>query len=309
MALTTQIPRPGAGLVFCVSHRPDPWIAEMVRTRGHTVVLLPDGPDAVRQAIDEDADILIVAADLPADATLAVCRMVRDDGSGDRPIVVESTTTLPAAARLVLMEAGAWECVSQEDPRLPEQLLRIEACIRLRRTTARDRLGVLTDTATGLYNRQGLARRARELGAQIFRTHDPVACVVMSVELHPDSESAMASCARAVHDEGRLSDIVARLGERELAILAPRTDAAGVVRLAERMARVLRGHPAPLGTGGVQVELRASFDAVSSYGFAPVQPIDLVIRAAISLRAREPGDAGQWIRRSGGHSRPTEAAT
>jgi len=38
---------------------------------------------------------------------------------------------------------------------------------------------------TGLYNRQGLARRARELGSQAFREHGPLACVVLALDLEP----------------------------------------------------------------------------------------------------------------------------
>lgn len=306
MAVDFPPPHPATGLIFSISPRPDGWLGGILAARGHTVVHHLDGPDAVQRAVDEDVDLLLVSADLPADAAVAICRTMRDRGDGDRAIVVESTSALTDGARLTLMQAGAWECIAQDDPRLPEQLLRLEACLRFRRAHARGRLGVLTDAPTGLYNRLGLSRRARELGAQLFRSHDPVACVVFTLALDPDTEASMASCARTVFEEGRDSDIVARLGDREIAILAPKTDADGAVRLAERIAKALRGHSHPPGTGGVQVDLRASFDAIAGAGFVPVRPIDLVIRAALSLRERAPDGPGQWLRRSGGHVSPSE---
>lgn len=296
--------RNASGIIFLVAPGPDSWLAGTLVARGHQVVHHADSAAAVQSAVDEDADLLIVSADLPVDAALAFCRTMRDRGDGDRAIVIESTLTLPDKARTTLMEAGAWECIARDDPHHAEQILRLEACLRFRRATARERLGTLTDPRTGLYNRLGLSRRAREVGAQIFRSHDPVACVVFMLTLDPDTEAAMAYCARTVYDEGRDSDIVARLGDREIAILAPGTDAEGAVRLAERMARVLKGNSLPAGPGGVRVEMRAAFDAISSVGFVPIRPIDLVIRAALTLRDHAHEVAGQWIRRSGGHVRP-----
>jgi PleD family two-component response regulator len=308
MTATLPAPHTTSGIILSLAPQPDSWLGGILATRGHTVIHHVDGPSAVQRAVDEDVDLLIVAADLPGDAALAVCRAMRERSDGDRPVVVESGRTLTDRARLTLMEEGAWECIAQDDPRLDEQLLRVEACLRFRRATARERLGALTDSRTGLYNRLGLSRRARELGAQLFRTHDSLACVVFTMSLEPDTEAAMATCARAVHEEGRDSDILARLGDREIAILAPRTDAEGAVRLAERLARTLRGATYLAGGEGIHVELRAAFDAIAGAGFVAVRPIDLVIRAALSLREREREreTSGPWIRRSGGHSQPTE---
>lgn len=306
MIAVTPATRTASGIIFLVAPGPDNWLGGMLVARGHTVIHQAEGSATVERAIDEDADLLIVSAELPADGALAFCRAMLDRTDGDRPIVIESATLLPEGARTTLMEAGAWECIARDDPRLGEQILRLEACLKFRRATALERLGSLTDPRTGLYNRLGLSRRAREVGAQIFRTHEPVACVVFTLALDPDTESAMAYCARAVHDEGRDSDIVARLGDREIAILAPGTDAQGVVRLAERIARLLRGNTLPSGPGSVRVELRAAFDAIAGIGFVPIRPIDLVIRAALTLRENGHEAAGQWIRRSGGHARPSE---
>ena len=119
----------------------------------------------------------------------------------------------------------------------------------------------------------------------------------------------MAHCARAIHQEGRASDILARLSEREIAVLASHTDGEGVIRLAERMAKLLRSQQFLPGGGSLRADMLASYDAIANAGYIPVRPIDLVVQAATALRARrEQQGGGHWIRRSGGHAAVSDAA-
>lgn len=296
------------GIVMVVDPDPRNWLGTLLEGRGHTVVRHPDVESARQHLIDEDPDLVVLHAD-PQDADAAErCGRLHDDVLGVHPLVVESMDPLPPDRRVELLRAGAWECV---DPRAivqgEELLLRLQAYLQAHRASTRERLGLLIDPHTGLYNRLGMSRRARELGAHLFRTHEPLACVVFELTVTPDREEAIAHCARLLAEEGRLSDIMARLGERQVALLAPHTDLNGVVRLAERMARVVRQRLAHATHDGVQLELRAAYDAVSSAGYVPIQPIDLVVAAAASLRARPAGSASPWLRRSGGHAAPTES--
>lgn len=289
---------------------PDPhnWLGSLLEGRGHTVVRHPDVESARQHLMEQDPDLVVLHAD-PQDAdAVKRCGRLHEDALGLHPLVVESMDPLSPARRVELLRAGAWECV---DPRAivqgEELLLRLQAYLQAHRTAVRERLGHLIDPRTGLYNRLGMSRRARELGAHLFRTHEPLACVVFELTVVPDSEEAIAHCARLLAEEGRLSDIMARLGERQVALLAPHTDLNGVVRLAERMARVVRQRLSHSAHDGVQLELRAAYDAVSSAGYVPIQPIDLVVAATASLRARPSGNVSPWLRRSGGHTAPTES--
>jgi diguanylate cyclase (GGDEF)-like protein len=199
-----------------------------------------------------------------------------------------------------MLRAGAWECVSP--PADPEELvLRVDAFVRAKQEWDRARLNGLTDPATGLYNRVGLARRARELGAQGFRAHDALACVVFAIDIPtatgPSGESTLQGCIQVFREEGRLSDVIARIGRTELAVLAPGTDSAGAVRMADRLARELRRVPARLGEGAPEVQVRAGYDAVGNLGYSPVQPLDLVVQAATALRTGAAERSASWIRR------------
>ncbi len=202
--------------------------------------------------------------------------------------------------RLAMLRAGAWECVSPPTE-ADELVLRIDAFVRAKQEWDRARLNGLTDPATGFYNRVGLARRARELGAQGFRAHDALACVVFAIDIPtatgPTSEATLQGCVQVFREEGRLSDVIARLGRTELAVLAPGTDSTGAVRMADRLARALRRVPARLGAGAPEVHVRAGYDAVGNLGYSPVQPLDLVVQAATALRTGVAERTGGWIRR------------
>jgi PleD family two-component response regulator len=305
--------RPDTGspaIILLVHHSPVTWLGELLMAQGHQVAHVVTAAEAQQRLLEEDPDLIVVTEEVPDDAATLICRALHDVTGGDRPIVIESGGDLTPARRAEFLRAGAWDFISPTlTPADNEGLLRLGHLLQARRVAARERLGILTDPRTGLYNRIGLSRRARELGAQTFRTHDSVGCVVFGLKVEPDTEAAMAYCARAVHDEGRLSDVVARLGDREIAILAPRTDEAGALRLAERIARALKGHLTRPEGEGIQLELRATYDAVASLGYVPIQPIDLVIQAAATLRARiareEESTDAPWIRRSGGQPRVT----
>src|SRR5881409_763312 len=80
--------------------------------------------------------------------------------------------------------AGAWECIAPPHD-ADEILLKIGAYVHAKLDADRARSEGLLDSATRLYNRQGLARRARELGAQAYRDHGALACVVFALDIDP----------------------------------------------------------------------------------------------------------------------------
>jgi GGDEF domain-containing protein len=99
----------------------------------------------------------------------------------------------------------------------------------------------------------------------------------------------------------RSSDSIGRLGRSDFAILAPATDPAGAVRLAER----LREGAALTPPGGsVPLEIRAGYCAYQDFSKSPVDAVELLLRAATALRhARAFDDA----RISGYHDVPAHA--
>lgn len=281
-------------------------LAGVLVTRGHPVIQIPFAPGTFKRIVDEDPALVLVEADLPGGGAALLCRSLAEQGHADRPLLVESSRPLSTDDRQALMHCGAWDCLTPEDPGgEAHALARIDALLRARRASVRDRMGQFLDQRTGLYNRLGLAHRARELGAQIVRNHGPLACLVIEVGVDParDTESGMALCARVFQQEVRGSDLFARLGEREFAMLAPRTDESGALRIAERMARALKSQSARAELGGLRLDLNAAYDAIPDLAYVPIRPLDLVIHAAATLRERPRSPHAPWIRRSGPQAR------
>jgi diguanylate cyclase (GGDEF)-like protein len=225
---------------------------------------------------------------------LEFCEQLRKDSSfiAGAPLLVVSTDTISQEQRLATLRAGAWDCVpGPPDPE--ELLLKADLYVRSKLDADRAESVGLIDLVTGLYNRQGLARRARELGAHAFRTHDALACVALSVDFeavpgeHFSSEElrpTIIRCARALQAGGRPSDPIGRMAGTEFAVLAPATDAAGAQKLAERMTRTLQGATEQADAQVRVPGVTAGYEAVSNLAYTPIGPVELLARATGALR-------------------------
>src|SRR5213078_3822107 len=94
---------------------------------------------------------------------------------------------------------------------------------------------------TGLYNTQGLERRARELASHVDRRGAALACVVLAPDATTDVDATIESLGRILRSVGRGSDTIGRVGRRALAGLAPYADAAAALGLAARLLETAAG--------------------------------------------------------------------
>jgi len=249
-----------------------------------------------------------VDAELPDMPGVELCRALRADPrvSSSTPILLMIREAATRVQRLAALRAGAWECIAPPHD-ADEILLKIGAYVHAKLDADRARTEGLLDAATGLYNRQGLARRARELGSQAFREHGPLACIVLALDVEPPEPGAappqggtgLGRYVQAIKSAARLSDVIGRLSATEFAVLAPGTDAGGARRLAERLASSVAATTVT-GTAGAAaaspVRVRCGYEAVANVGYAPIEPVDLLVRAAAAVRTGR-ADSGGWLRR------------
>src|SRR5438309_1985544 len=110
--------------------------------------------------------------------------------------------------------------------------------------------------------------------------------------------AAVVRGVTALKSTARLADVVGRLSAAAFAVLAPDTDAGGARRLAERLAQSIRTRTTPpdatLAAPGVRV--RCGYEAVANMGYAPIEPVELLVRASAALRTGKP-EGGGWTRR------------
>jgi|SRR5688572_21028228 len=268
-------------------------------TRSLESVLGPHGFASVRaytgrQALDlirrTHPDVVIIDSGMPDIPGVELCQQLRNDPEFPSSTPVVMTTAGPASRsqRLDAYRAGVWEYLS-----LPVDaealILKLSAFVRAKREIDRSREESLLDDSTGLYNVRGLARRAREMGAEASRRHAPLACVAITAtapeaageELDPRVAEELADLCRRT---ARSSDAVGRLGRSDFAVIAPATGDAGAVRLAERLRDGAATMTFASNTTVVHYEIRAGYCAYQDFSQSPVDAVELLLRAATALR-------------------------
>lgn len=277
-------------------------------TRSLESVLGPQGFASVRAYTGRQAlelarrvhpDVIIVDAGMPDISGIEICQRLRDDLEFPRSTPVVVTTAGPAsrAQRIEALRAGAWEFLSQPID-AEALLLKLELFVEARREIDRSREESLLDSPTGLYNVRGLARRAREIGAESTRRGAPLACVAISPVPDPDATSEgelEARIAEHVSDvcrrTARSSDAVGRLGRAEFAIIAPSTDHDGALRLVQRLKEQVEAIPVVVDGVPRQVRFRAGYCAVANFAQSSVDAVEMLLRAASALRGARGSEA------------------
>jgi diguanylate cyclase (GGDEF)-like protein len=265
-------------------------LESIIGPHGFASVRAYTGKQALDLARRTQPDVVIVDVGMPDIDGFEVCLRLRSDLEFPLSTPILMTTAGPAsrAHRLEAYRAGAWEFFTQPID-AETLLLKLAVFVRAKREIERSREESLLDAATGLYNVRGLARRAREIGAEAHRRRSPLACVAISMESedrHNDeldpriAETVAELCRRTA----RSSDAVGRLGRTEFAIIAPSTDDTGALRLVERLRETLEISPVEVMGRPHHLRIRAGYCAVSDFATSSVDAVELLLRAATALR-------------------------
>jgi GGDEF domain-containing protein len=141
-----------------------------------------------------------------------------------------------------------------------------------------------TDAETGLLNRHGLTRRARELLWLQALQRGVLSCLVVRVRIDSDDANRIARhCAAALKAAVRFTDDIARLAPTDFAVLAPDTDARGARRLAERLTAGIRQFLGPPDAQG-RSRITVGYEVVSSVSNTPIGAEALLLRASTAVR-------------------------
>ena len=114
----------------------------------------------------------------------------------------------------------------------------------------------LTDVLTGWFNRRYLQSRMREEVILARRYHQRLVCLLLDIDHfkaindnygHLAGDIVLREVAYRVKGQIRGSDVAARFGGDELAVLLPHTDEAAGVQMAERIRNAVASTPISLG--------------------------------------------------------------
>lgn len=267
---------------------------------GFAVVRAYTGRQAVDVARRTQPDAVILDVGMPDIGGIEVCQMLRSEIglSQSTPIVMTTAGPASRALRLDALRAGAWELLGE--PIDGEALLlKMGAFVQSKREIDRVRDSAVIDPVSGLYNVRGLARRAKEIGADAARRHAALACVVVapSSEIPESALTDSEDVTRIVsylsdicRETTRTSDAVGHLGHLEFAIIAPASDMAGALRIVERLQEAVDARPLMLAGEFRQLRVRAGYSAVTDFAESTVDAVELMLRAATALRHARPAE-------------------
>jgi PleD family two-component response regulator len=261
--------------------------------QGFATVRAYTGRQALELARRTQPDVLIVDDGLPDISGIDVCERLREDLEfpSSTPLIVTTAGPASRAQRLSAHRAGAWEYLS-----LPVDadalILKLSVFVKAKREIDRSRDGGLLDATTGLYNVRGLARRAREIGAEAARRHAPLACVAIATvpcaPIHNGDGELRRPIAERLSDicrrTARSSDAVGRLGGGQFGFVAPSTDNQGAIRMVERLRESIEASTIAEGGQAYRFNVRGGYCAVSDFAQSSVDAVEMLLRAEAALR-------------------------
>jgi diguanylate cyclase (GGDEF)-like protein len=195
----------------------------------------------------------------------------------DRVLIFDGGTVVRGLAALKIFPLKAGEsvvgtlvCGSRDAGALPEAaqkelamlaLQSAEALLRTRLYEQAERLAT-TDGLTGLLNRRTFNAQLHGRLREAQRYNRPLSLLLLDVDHfkkvndtygHPTGDAVLKGIARIAQKQARETDMVARYGGEEIALVLPETDARGAQAIAERIRKVVGATTHPSDHGSVQV--------------------------------------------------------
>lgn len=263
--------------------------------RGFATVRAFTGKQALDLVRTTRADAIVLDVGLPDISGLDIIRLLREEPGfqAGTPVILLTSGTPSRAQRLEAYRAGAWELLS-EPYDIEALVLKLLLFVRAKREADRSLEAGLLDPATGLYNARGLARRAREIGAEAARRRSAIACVAFMAQAEPvpgqggaslDLDAAvLAHLSEACRQTARVSDAVGRLGRSELVVIAPATDGDGAERIITRVRALAEGTPVRVGDQVRSLKVTAGHASVADFSASAADVVTLLLKAASELR-------------------------
>src|SRR5213593_4824936 len=263
--------RPPQLLIASHNHGAGSELLQLAERRGYAVRRARSGAQALEQAHAAPPDLVVLDESLTDMDAFAATRALRDDaevGPGT-PLLLISAQRPSSPQHHAALRAGVWEFL-RHPFHAEETAAKLDTYVQLKLDGDRARRETSIADAAGFYTVRGLALRAQELTLQAFHHAQPLACVALApVTADGLNAQAVDLLAGVLRATGRRSDAIGRVGPGEFAVIAPGTDRAGAVHLAERLARAVT-------TAGPGAGLRAGYDAVDNARYTPIEPKNLL---------------------------------
>lgn len=209
----------------------------------YDVLVAMDGQSAIDIVNDEKIDLILLDIMMPVMDGLETCRILKSNRhSKDIPVVFITAKTDEDSIEHAY-DIGGIDYVTK--PFKPKELIaRVKTHLQTR--TLIEHLEYLSshDSMTGLRNRRYFMEFADGLVKHAIRQNQPLSLLMIDIDRfkhindtygHHSGDIVIRNISDNLHSLTKKSDIVARLGGEEFAVLLPDTDLKGALFIAEKI--------------------------------------------------------------------------
>jgi diguanylate cyclase (GGDEF)-like protein len=232
-------------------------------------------------------------------------------GAMDRVVIFDNGTVVRGLQALKIFPLRAGEstvgtlvCGSRQEAALTGSAQRelamlalqaAEALVRTRLFEQAERFAT-TDGLTGLLNRRSFNAQLQARLREAQRYKKPLSLLLLDIDHfkkvndahgHPAGDAVLRSVAQLAQRQARETDLVARYGGEEMALVLPETDLAGAQAIAERIRRTVSGARHQTEQGALQVTLSIGVATWTAGGQAPEELLEAADKAL--YRAKQGG--------------------
>ena len=260
-------------------------LAHELTELGYEVAVADNGIEALRTAAADPPDVILLDVMMPGMDGIEVCQCLRSDDRLCRIPIILVTASDSDEDLVRGLDAGADDYVTKPF-RMQVLAARLRAALRTKHLEDVLVEQAHIDPLTGLRNRRGLMERMQEEWARVHRRGRLLSFVMADLDYfkqvndgygHAAGDRMLREVAGTIAGECRQTDLAARFGGEEFAVIVPDEAAAGAAHLAERCRRKI----AEIRLVALPLQPTASFGVADSIGLS--SPEDLISRADAAL--------------------------
>lgn len=273
-------------------------VALMVRGMGYAIMTAATGREALHRLREQSADIVLLDLMMPEMDGFEFCRAVQGDPTlRDLHIIITSARDT-LEDKVKGLELGAADYLTKPFS-MTELQARIkvgERIVRYQKTLQEQQSQLETlareDALTGLANRRRFEERAKEECIRAQRYHHPLSLLLADIDHfksindtygHAFGDTVLKDIGQTLLRHCRTSDLCARHGGEEFAVLLPETELTEACKVADRLCAAVRSLAFKQPSGIVRVTI--SFGATTLNHDQPQTIEDLLEQSDQALYA------------------------